>query len=167
MARKLKTSAFVFAFAGAVFLFGAVGMGLLSVKVRSAALRSRPSFLGRRIAHLPYGSQVRVLTKRGSWIEVLDEKGRRGWVHFSALTKRKIIMRAGSERISPTASKEELTLATKGFDERVERNYRKLKPSLDFRWVDWMEEIKVSFEAMQSFLLEGKLAPREGGKQGR
>lgn len=56
-----------------------------------------------------------------------------------------------------------MALAGKGFNEQVEREYRK-QTDLDYTWVDRMAQITVTEEQMERFLREGKLGEFGGGK---
>ncbi len=152
---------------GALALFAACSLlaatvaRSLSVQTRAAVVRNRPSFLGRKVGTIPYGTRVTVVQTRRGWAEVITPRRLRGWVHMSALTERRILMRAGTRKVGTSTDREELALATKGFDEQVERQYRKTNPTLNYTWVDWMERIVVSPRTMERFLREGGLVPRE------
>jgi len=155
-------------FQAAVFVLlgistAAPGLKVLTVQVRSAVVRDRPSFLGRKIGVFPEGTRLTVLNERGVWVQVADAQKRGGWVHKSALTERTLTMRAGRKRVETAASADEVALAGKGFDAPVEREYRRKHPNMsaNYRWIDWMEKIVVSSESMAAFIREGAL--RAGG----
>lgn len=82
-----------------------------------------------------------------------------GWIHNSALSEKEIVLRPGDTDVQKAASQREITLAGKGFNPEVEKEYRKLNPNLDFKWVDRMEKIVVSDEEMMKFIKEGQLSP--------
>jgi SH3-like domain-containing protein len=136
----------------------------LSVQVKSGQVRATPSFLGQVIAPLNYGDRLQVLETQGDWSKVTAPGGQTGWVHSSALTKKKIAMKAGSQNTQTAASGDELALAGKGFNSDVEADFKAKNRNVDFTWVDKMEKIKVSPGSKQRFLEEGGIQPAEGGK---
>jgi SH3-like domain-containing protein len=141
----------------------AAGPATMSVQVKNGQIRSTPSFLGQVIAPLNYGDRVQVLETRKEWSKVTGPSGQIGWVHGSALTKKKIVMSAGSQDVQTGASGDELALASKGFNSDVEADFKAKNKNIDFVWVDKMEKIKVSPKEMQEFLREGGVKPSEGG----
>ena len=136
----------------------------MSVQVKSGQVRATPSFLGQVIAPLNYGDRLQVLETQGDWSKVTAPGGQTGWVHSSALTKKKIAMKAGSQNAQTAASGDELALAGKGFNSDVEADFKAKNRNVDFTWVDKMEKIKVNPESKQRFLKEGGIQPAEGGK---
>ena len=142
----------------------APSLKVLTVQVRSAVVRDRPSFLGKKIGVFPEGTRVTVLREHGVWLQVADSQRRGGWVHKSALTERTLTMRAGRRRVETAASADEIALAGKGFDAPVEREYRRKHPNMsaNYKWIDWMEKIVVPPESMAAFIREGRLRPGGG-----
>lgn len=134
----------------------------LSVQVRRGKLRARPSFLGKVVADVPYGTRVTVLEEKGAWSRVRDGAGHSGWIHTSALTEKKLELAAGDRDAATGASGEELALAGKGFNAAVEAEFRDENPDLDFTWVDRMEQFTVTPEEALAFLREGGV---KGGEQ--
>jgi uncharacterized protein YgiM (DUF1202 family) len=143
----------------------AAGTAEMSVQVKTAQIRATPSFLGKLIAPLNYGDRLQVLEQQGDWSKVTAPGGQTGWVHSSALTKKKISMTAGGQNAQTGASGDELALAGKGFNSAVEADFKAKNRNVDFTWVDKMEKMKVSAESMQQFLKDGGIQPVEGGKQ--
>jgi uncharacterized protein YgiM (DUF1202 family) len=135
----------------------------MSVQVKNGQLRSTASFLGGVVGSLGYGDRVSVVEQQGDWMKVTSPAGKTGWVHSSALTKKVIQMKAGSQNAQTSASGDELALAGKGFNSDVEADFKAKNKSVDFTWVDRMEKYKVSPEEMQAFLKEGGVKPSEGG----
>ena len=82
-----------------VFLmFGATAIAqrTMSVQVKESQLRATPSHLGKIVARATYGSQVMVLEERGAWKRVSLGSGKKqGWMHNTALTSKRIALRAG------------------------------------------------------------------------
>ena len=97
----------------------------MSVQVRNGQLRAAPSFLGKIVASLAYADAVTVQQKQGEWLQVAAASGQSGWIHQSALSTKKITLKAGSENVNTSASGEELALAGKGFNSDVEADFKK------------------------------------------
>ena len=161
---KLKTLMLTFLLTGLTgFAAFAVGQSMMSVQIRQGELRATPSFLGKIVARLSYGDRVYIFEDKGFWSKVgLSQGAAEGWIHSSALTTKKIVLRAGAEDVETAASSDELALAGKGFNQQVESEFRAKNPNLDFTWIDKMETYVVSEEEMKQFLKEGSLSP-EGG----
>ena len=136
---------------------------LKSVQVKNSYLRATPSFLGKIVAAVNYGDQVLVHSENSDWCKVsLPGKSTDGWIHSSALSNKKIVMKGGGAEVQKTASGEELALAGKGFNKQVEDQYKSRHKSMNFAPIDGMEKIIISPEDIKKFLKEGKLNP-EGG----
>lgn len=141
----------------------AVGQKLMSIQVKKGEVRSRPSFLSQIIVRLSYGDRVPVKAKSGGWARIgLPTGTGEGWIHQSALTTKKIILRAGAEDVRQAASGDEIALAGKGFNKQVEGQFRAKNPHLDFAWIDKMERFVVSQTKIQNFVKEGRLVPQGG-----
>jgi len=136
--------------------------GGMSVQVRKGAVRESPSFLARIVTELPYGARVDVTGTRGVWYSVETSSGRRGWMHKSALTRKRVVMRASDTDVDVSASRDELALAGKGFNKEVEAEFRDRNRNLDFTWIDRMEKITVPPEEISRFVEEGGLKPLNG-----
>ena len=138
---------------------------MMSVQVKAGQLRAAPSFLGKIVATVSYGDQVEVREEKGAWSRVgLPAGGSEGWIHTSALTQKKIVLKAGASDVSQTASSEEIALAGKGFNEQVEGEFKTKNPNLDFTWVDRMETFVVTQEQMQRVLKNGEVSPKGGAQ---
>jgi SH3-like domain-containing protein len=137
----------------------------MSVQVKSGQVLATPSFLGTVITQVNYGDRLPVLEQQGDWSKVTAPDGKSGWIHSSALTKKKISMKAGSQNAQTGASGDELALAGKGFNSDVEADFKAKNRNVDFTWVNKMEQIKVSPTSMQQFLKDGGIQPAEGGKR--
>ena len=145
-------------------LFGSIVGGqvfaqrAMSVTVQKAEVRTSPSFLGRVITTLEYGDSVRIRKEQGSWFEVTIPDSRdTGWVHSSALTRKRILFAASTAEISTEATSGEVALAGKGFNKEVESQFME-ENSYDYTWVDRMESMVVSIREIQAFLSEGGLS---------
>jgi len=148
----------VFVLSGVMMAWAANQM--MSVQVRQGKLRDKPLFLAKIIGKLVYGQQVSTLKKQGSWVEVSAGKDKRGWMHVSALSEKKIVLRSGKEDVKAKTSQEEYVLAGKGFNSEVESKYRAENAELNYAWVDKAEkEFNVSPTKLVAFVRKGKLTP--------
>lgn len=119
-------------------------------------MRDTPSFLGKVTGSLAYGDRVDLVAQEGDWRRVsLD--GKQGWLHASALTEKRVKLKAGDEDAAAAASGKEVALAGKGFNKQVEQAYRQ-KKGLDYAPIDRMERMNATPEERQAFLREGGLA---------
>ncbi len=66
-------------------------------------------FLSKQIT----GDRVTVLASRRSWVKV-SMTDKLGWIHQSALTEKKVIIKSGSQDLDSIASDEEIAFARKG-----------------------------------------------------
>ena len=137
----------------------------MSVQVKTGHLRTGPSFLARISGTLAYGDRVDVLSLQNGWHQVrYAPRQVQGWIHASALTPKKIVLRAGADDVTQAASSDELALAGKGFNRTVEGEYREKHRDLDYRWVDRMEAMTLSDAQIRKFLREGEVHPGGGAQ---
>jgi len=149
----------------AVSTWAADGSKTMSVQVKTTPLRDTPSFVGKAGATLSYGDRVEVLNTQGPWSKVNAPGGLTGWVHTSALSSKRIVLKSGQETAQTKASGDELALAGKGFNSDVEGEFKKQHQNIDFSWIDKMGKMIISSGEMQAFLKEGSVVPKEGGAQ--
>ena len=138
----------------------------MTVQIQEGQLRATPSHFGKITAKIFYGDGVTVLEEKGDWkrVSVADGKGQ-GWLHGSALTKKRTIQKAGRSQAGTSVSQDEIALAGKGFSEEVEKEYRKSNANLDYAWINRMETIRISPRQMENFIEDGRLVLRgEGGR---
>ncbi len=141
----------------------AVTKKLMSVQIRSGQVRSQPSFLGKVMTKLSYGDRVEVTEEKDPWIKInTSSKNHSGWMHVSALSKKKIVFNAGDADVEKSASGDEVALAGKGFNEEVEKKFRSEHKKLKYDEIDKLEKIIVSQARIQKFLTQGDLV-KEGG----
>jgi SH3-like domain-containing protein len=133
----------------------------LSVQVKQGQLRSTPSFLGSVTATLAYGDKVELIEDKGSWKRVAIRKIK-GWMHMSALTAQTIALQAGKADVKTGATSSELALAGKGFNAKVEAEFKKKNKNIDYNTVDRMEALANKSGQMQAFLKQGQVNPPEG-----
>jgi len=141
------------------------GREQLTVAVKQASVRTQPRIFAKKMSTLAYGDQVEVLSSRRAWHQVRLADGRSGWLQQSALTREDLQLSAGAHQTGTSASNEELTLAGKGFNSEVEKEYRQRNQRLDYTWVDRMETFSPSDRELQSFLRNGGL--NAGGDDAR
>ena len=134
----------------------------MNVQVKEAVLRDKPSFLGATVAKLSYGDPVSVSEEQSGWSKV-SARGTQGWIHTSALTKKKIKPATGGGAVGTAASGDELALAGKGFSKEVEAEYKAQNKDVDFSDVDRMEKIVIPEKEMRAFLAEGQVVAGQGG----
>ncbi|RPH48316.1 MAG: SH3 domain-containing protein [Desulfobacteraceae bacterium] len=155
----------IMAVALSLLMAQAVASQMMSVQVKSGQARKSPTFLGPVIADFAYGDRVQILTQQGAWYQVALPSGKgQGWMHMSALTEKKIVLKAGAKDVSQAASSDELALAGKGFNKQVENQYRTRNPNLDFRQIDQMEALTVSQAEIQGFIQDGRLTAKGGAQ---
>ena len=140
----------------------AAGWPSMSVQVKKGDVRSTPSFLGKIVARLSYGDPVQVQGAKGPWMRVDLVDSGNGWIHMSALTRKKIVLRSGQTDAQQTADSDEIALAGKGFNEQVEGEFKAQNPAIDYTWIDKMENIVISRKQMLEFIQEGDLNPTGG-----
>jgi hypothetical protein len=158
---KIVLTGIIFVSLMAIPCFAPAAETILTVQVKESQMRTTPSFLGKIVTRVFYTERVTLLEDRGAWKRV--SKGRaQGWIHASALTARKIVLRSGKTNVRTGVASGELALAGKGFNAQLEAEFRN-KNQLDFTQVDRMEKITIRSEQMESFLKEGLIVPPQEG----
>jgi len=133
----------------------------MSVQVRNGKVRATPSQLGRVVATVEYGTEVQTGALQRGWYPVTTADGKKGWLHASALSAKRITMQAGTSDAATGVSDDEVALAGKGFNEQVEAKL-KADGTLDYTWVDRMMAFEVDAEQIKEFRTQGNLP---GGAQ--
>jgi uncharacterized protein YgiM (DUF1202 family) len=134
------------------------------VQVKETQVRAAPSFLSTILDKLFYGAKVQVSAQKDGWARVALRSGKgEGWVNLSALTKKTVVLKAGSENVAESASSGEVALAGKGFNQEVENKYKQ-DNNVDYTWVDRMAAFVVTPEQAEAFLKDGGVAPQGGAK---
>ncbi len=133
----------------------------LSVQVKQGQLRATPSFWGNIKSVLAYGDRVALLEDRGAWKLVAIRKVK-GWMHVSALSSKPIVLQAGKTDVMTSATSSELAIAGKGFNAKVEAEFKSKHTGIDYTRVDKMEALAIKPGQMQAFLKQGQVAaPKE------
>lgn len=137
----------------------------MSVQVQSTQLRSSADKFSDVVATVKYTDELNVIEKKGNWVKVSTPDQKTGWIHSSALTTAKLAMTSGGPDAQAKASSGEMNLVNKGFNEKVESEFKNRHPDVDFKWIDKMKAMTVSDKEIQSFVKEGGLKVSEGGAQ--
>jgi hypothetical protein len=163
---KLKSASLSVLMIGLTALIAfAAGQALRSVQVKEGQVRSAPSFLSSIIARLAYGDQVQLLAEQNGWAKVsIAGKVPEGWMHSSALSEKKIVVKAGAQNVDQTASSDEVALAGKGFNADVEKEFKSKRKDVNYAYIDQMEKLLVTPAQMQEFVKVGALVPEGGAK---
>jgi hypothetical protein len=132
----------------------------MSLQIRKGDLRNSPSFLGKIVGTAAYGDRFTVEETQGAWSRVVSqEDASTGWLHSSALTKKKVKLKAGEADAEIAASSGELALAGKGFNSEVEAQFKQQNAEANFAAVDIIEAIRVTTAEIQKFLQTGSVTP--------
>ena len=130
----------------------------LCVQVKEGKLMEQPSFFARLLKKIPYGRKVESLEEENGWHRIETPPG---WMHASALTAQTVSLNPGQADAKITPDKEELALAGKGFNKKVEAKYR-AQGKGDYKKVDKMEaRFNFKQKELAGFLAEGGLKPGE------
>ena len=155
MNQKHRKLWFILLFSG--WAGAAMAADTMSVQSEKAVVRASPGPFASAVATLSYGDQISVVGEQGAWTKVQTASGASGWTQTASLSTKKIVLKAGANDVSKTASGEELALAGKGFNSQVEGQFKANNPNVDFKWIDYMEKIKVGEPQMVQFLRAGGL----------
>ena len=132
----------------------------MNVQVKQSQIRSAPSFLGKVLMDVAYGDRVEALEERSGWVRIsVPGKNVSGWIHGSAVTSKRILLKVGGKDMPTGASTGEMSLASKGFNSDVEAEFRKSHRSLDYKTIDQMEAVTFDPQQLIAFLREGDVVP--------
>ena len=161
--KKLIISAFISVACVCLFLTLAYAATTMSIQVRETQLRATPDYFGKIVGKAVYGDQATIESSKDGWKKVrLKRSGQSGWLNASALSEKEIKMVAGVKGTKEAASSSELQLAGKGFNPEVEKEFKNRNKEISFRWVDKMEQIRISEAEKQKFAREGGLTLNGG-----
>lgn len=141
--------------------------GKVHVVVKQTSIRSENQFFAPTIATVKRMDELEAIAAKDGWIKV-SHNGKTGWIHNSAVSgdapkekKKKGGFSLFGKKDDPAeVSQDEVTLAGKGFNEKVEDEYKKKNPELNFEAVDKMEKITVEERKLAAFVKEGRLQGR-------
>lgn len=136
----------------------------MCVQIRDGQIRGSPSFMGAVTATCPYAARVVVLAEQGSWLRVRAvDGGAEGWMHTSALTPKRIVMKATGDTTGGVSS-DEVALAGKGFTPEVEKEFKGRNKQADFATIDRMEKIRIPAQEREKFLRAAGLGSEGGAR---
>ncbi len=131
----------------------------LTVQVKQGQVRSTPSFLGSVTGTVAYGEKVELIEDKGAW-KMVSIRKIKGWMHESALTTKTIALQAGKADVKTGATSSELALAGKGFNPKVEAEFKSKNKHLDYAAIDRMEKTyTLKPGQVQAFLKQGQVQP--------
>lgn len=168
----------------------------MSVQVKKTQVREKDSYLSKTLCELHYGDRVIVVKKGSAWLlirpadlssvervakaakdakdktdavdakAVLTAEEVTGYVNKSALTTKRIVLKADQSAQTHTSS-EDVTLAGKGFNDEVERSYKSEHPNLAAAFasldaIEMNEAFAPTMEEVSAFREAGGL---EGGAE--
>ncbi len=135
----------------------------VSVQVQTAKLRSSPRQFAPSTADLAFGDPLTVNSKDKDWYEVTLPDGRKGFVHESAVTGKRIVLSSRQVTLADVAVDEaQVYLAGKGFNGTVERTYAASERGVDYAALARMKSSRtISDESTVAFIENGTLAGSE------
>jgi hypothetical protein len=129
------------------------------VQIYAAKLRKSPQQWAPGVGELAFGNKLTVISHEGSWFKVLSIDGQEGYVHESAVTLKRVVLKSAQTSLADAAVDEsQVYLAGKGFNDEVERGFRSDNAKDDYDSVDKMQAKEPpSDETMLTFLKDGNL----------
>lgn len=134
------------------------------VKVKTTAVRRDPKFTAPVVATIKAGDALEKLGEQSGWVNVKTKAGVVGWLHKTAVEAKKLDLLAMDKTMKTQASASEASLAAKGFNKRVEDQYRAANKAADFAAVDAMEKVKPTAAEVEAFLKQGRLGEFGGAR---
>lgn len=127
----------------------------MQVITKENAIRAECNFYSAVKSMVKYADTLEIVSTKGDWymVKFLDKSG---CIHKSALDKTAVKL-AKTDGDKHTASKDEVSLAGKGFNPQVEDAYKKKHPELDFNLVTKIEGITVPADKVAKFIKDGGL----------
>ncbi len=165
--KKLSCLLVVQAFAFTAVCFAAYST--VTVIHKKTSIRADKQFFAPAVATAKYMDKLKVIEEKGGWYKV-SFAGKTGWVHGSAVAggkktgagkKKKGLSLFGKKEDPKKVSQDDVALAGKGFNEQVEKDYKKKNPKLAFKAVDEMEKINVEDKKLAGFIKAGNLKENE------
>jgi len=138
-----------------ILIFGNVG-DTVKIKVKNTRLVSKPDFLSSTIGNLKNGDPLKIIKETGSWFFVKTSDNVEGYIHKSSVAK----SNAGLTGLIPGqkgASKDEIALAAKGFNEGAEQKIKGNKGTYNFEDMEWLMKRTVPVSQIVTFIKEGRL----------
>lgn len=135
--------------------------GTVFVQVKTAKLRKEARQWAPSTADLSYGDALAVVSVQPGWLEVRTAGGTEGFIHESAVNRRKVILASSRSTLADAAVDDTVVvLAGKGFNDEVERLYAKAGAA-NYAAVDSVQRRKKPDDRMiAAFIHDGKLNER-------
>ncbi|WP_353683249.1 SH3 domain-containing protein [Thermodesulfovibrio sp. 3907-1M] len=150
-------SRIVFNVAALFFLFTTLSWAeTITVITKENAIRESPKFFAPVKAYVRYGDILNVIGRQKDWYRV-KFKNISGYIHKTAVEKRTVTSYE-TYTTSTTPSEGEITLAGKGFNPQVERQYRSNHPKMPYDLVDRIEKYSIPEREIISFIKNGGLS---------
>jgi uncharacterized protein YgiM (DUF1202 family) len=131
----------------------------LTVSVDEAKIRRKKQFFAPVVATVHLGQTLEAGDHEDGWYSV-SYNGQEGWLHESAVAGKASSVKAGKWSGSDSATSEEVTLAGKGFNDEVEKSYKKGHADLDFKTVDKIANRSIPEPDLRTFMKAGKTLPK-------
>ncbi len=133
------------------------------VQIATAAVRSAPQHWASTVASLRYGDKLALLSsvpenKEGApgWLKV-KSGAREGFIHRSAVSNRQVVIEGKRGGSVQETNSEDVVLAGKGFNSKVESTYAARDGGANFAAVNEMMRVQVSDQEIRGFVSSGKL----------
>jgi hypothetical protein len=131
----------------------------LFVQVSATKLRSAPQAWASGIEDLSYGAALDVVEENSGWYKVRAGDAHEGYIHGSAVSKRKIVLRSEQKSVADLAVDEaSVSLAGKGFGTNIEATYTKSAKDSNYEAVNRIQSApRVPDAKIASFVKDGRL----------
>ena len=133
----------------------------LSVQIEYTKLRNAPQQFATSIADLHFGDVVTANAQpTNGWFQVTTSSGSRGYLHESALTKKKIVLSSQQKSLKDIAVDDSAVyLAGKGFNSDVAQNFKAKNKDANFDGVVAMRNQSQSIpdSSVRDLITTGKL----------
>lgn len=145
--------------------------GTVTVVVKKSVIRADKAFYAASVKKVKFGDKLEVLKDSKGWLQV-KSGGSSGWIHQSAVSDSDgsnnnadgignalgfLAGKSDQQGKGKKFSEDEVALAGKGFNQKVEGQYRNKNPGANFAAVDAMERRSASAAQIASFVSAGGL----------
>jgi hypothetical protein len=129
------------------------------VQVAKTGLHVEAGFLNRVTDSLEYGDAVVISgeTDDGKWVLVKSPGKEPGWLHSSALTAKRLILKAGEKSVQVRPDQVKHGMVGKGFSRETEDDYKQQNPQLPFDALERIDRAPPSTDEVVEFATQGGL----------